>query len=47
MERTEMRMLSWILGILLMKRLENEEIRRSWKITEKIKMRQRWYEHVQ
>ena len=50
LERTEMRMLRWILGISLLERLENEEIRRSVgvrKITDVIgKSRLRWYEHV-
>lgn len=50
MERTEMRMLRWMLGISLRDRLRNEEIRRRAgivKISDKIReARLRWYGHV-
>ena len=50
LERTEMRMLRWILGVFLSERLRNEEIRKLAGvvcITEKIKeARLRWYGHV-
>ena len=50
LERTEMRMLRWIMGISLFERLENDEIRRRAgivKITEVIReARLRWYGHV-
>ena len=50
LERTEMRMLRWMLGISLLERLENEDIRRGAgvrKITDLIaESRLRWYGHV-
>ena len=50
LERTEMRMLRWIMGISLRERLENDEIRRRagvMKITEVIReSRLRWFGHV-
>ena len=50
LERTEMRMLRWIMGISLLERLENDEIRRMAgvvKITEVIReARLRWFGHV-
>ena len=50
LERTEMRMLRWIMGISLLERLENDDIRRMAglvKITEVIReSRLRWYGHV-
>ena len=50
LERTEMRMLRWIMGISLLERLENDEIRRMAgvvKITEMIReARLRWCGHV-
>ncbi|XP_064100898.1 uncharacterized protein LOC135211522 [Macrobrachium nipponense] len=50
LERTEMRMLRWIMGISLLERLKNDEIRRGAgevKITEVIReSRLRWYGHV-
>ena len=50
LERTEMRMLRWILGVSLMERIESEEIRKRvgvCKITDKAReSRLRWYGHV-
>ena len=50
LERTEMRMLRWILGVSLLERLQNDEIRRIAgvaKVTELIRVsRLRWYGHV-
>ena len=50
LERTEMRMLRWILGVSLMERIESEEIRRRvgiCKIVDKAReSRLRWYGHV-
>ena len=50
LERTEMRMLRWIMGVSLLERLENDDIRRMAgivKITEVIRVgRLRWFGHV-
>ena len=50
LEKTEMRMLRWILGVSLMERIENQEIRKRvgvCKITDKAReSRLRWYGHV-
>ena len=50
LERTEMRMLRWILGISLMERIESEDIRKRagiCKITNKAREnRMRWFGHV-
>ena len=50
LERTEMRMLRWILGVSLMERIESEDIRKRvgvCKITDKAReSRLRWYGHV-
>ena len=50
LERTEMRMLRWILGVSLMERIESEDIRKRagvCKITDKAReSRMRWYGHV-
>ena len=50
LERTEMRMLRWILGISLLERIESEDIRKRagvCKITDKAcESRMRWYGHV-
>ena len=50
LERTEMKMLRWILGVSLMERIESDEIRKRvgiCKITDKAReSRLRWYGHV-
>jgi len=51
LERTEMRMLRWILGLTLRDRKRNDDIRRTLRvacITDKVReARLRWYGHVQ